>query len=165
MTDFAEYRSSLCSLRSMLGIGCLHIWEDDVLMPYITRILSDLNEKMLLEGKETLEDNVAFFIEYYREGMSKILGSDEDYKELVERYGYDINDPNFVCRYFVAAWVDIMKTIYMTLLYNYPELFTTQAIDCHECCGSVQTDSNGNSFYTPNVNNLKLTDCGCGRKG
>lgn len=164
MDTYAEYKSSLCSLKNLLGLGCIHILSKEELMPYITKILSKINERLILEGKETTEENIKLFIDYYEDELDKILGEGQ-IDQVIEGYEFNRTDPDFYLRYFLVAWTNIYSTIYIEEMYNYSYLFTDKQIDCHECCGSVQEDENGNSVYVPGVTNISSKYyCGCGGK-
>lgn len=157
MNELVSYKSNLCNLKSLLGLGCFHFIEKEELFPYTARIIETLNTWLTLEDKETQPENVKLFVGYYEDGLNKIIGKID---EILEDYGYT-RDSEFIQRHFVAAWINIFSTIYLELLYNYPSLFTTTPIDCHECCGTISEDSEGNSVYIPGSSNLSASFCGC----
>ena len=157
MNQIAEYKSSLCSLKNLLGLGCIHIFGDERLMPWISKIISVLNEKLIMEDKDLIEDNIKLFIDIYEEELELILS--EKSQELIERYGY--SEPSDL---FFIAWTNIFSTIYIEELYNYSYLFTDSPIDCHECCGNTKEDENGNLVFIPEKNNISSKYyCGCGK--
>lgn len=162
MNELVAYKSNLCNLKGLLGLGCIHLINREELMPYISRILEKLNTWITLEDKESQFQNVKIFIEKYEDGLDKLIGPNR-MNELLEDYGYTRGDQDFIPRYFVASWTNIYTTIYLELLYNYPELFTTSPIDCHECCGSITEDLEGNLVYQTGVGNLSSSyiSCGC----
>ena len=86
MNEYVEYKSSLCSLQGLLGLGCIHLLNHEELMPYMTKILSKINERLILEDKNSFEENIRLFIEYYETELDKTLkerGADYgDYKEV-----------------------------------------------------------------------------------
>ena len=164
MNEYVEYRSSLCSLKNLLGLGCFHILEKEELMPYITRILSKINEWLILEDKEGIEDNIRLLIGYYEDGLDKIVEPGR-MTELLDDYGYSKDDPEFKQKLFLVSWTNVFTTIYLEELYNYAYLFTDTPIDCHECCGSIGEDEEGNTVFTPRQTNLSspyVGHCGCG---
>lgn len=177
MDSYAEYKSSLCSLKNLLGLGCIHILNKEELMPYISKIISKLNERLILEDKETTDENIKLFIKYYEDELDKLIGSDEETlglnkpdpvektsaDEVIEDYGFDPNDLDFNLNRFLISWANIYSTIYIEEMYNYSYLFTDSSIDCHECCGSVTKDENGNLIYNSKSNNISSKYyCGCG---
>lgn len=164
MNEYVEYKSTLCSLKNLLGLGCIHLYTRDELMPYITRILGKINEWLVLEDKSELSENVKLFISYYEDGMDKLIGPDR-LEELFKDYDYSSDNENFVQEYFINAWTNIYTTIYLELLYNYSYLFTTAATDCHECCGTIGEDSEGNLVYNTTSGNLSSShvNCGCSK--
>lgn len=164
MDSYVEYKSSLCSLKNLLGLGCFHILEKEELMPYISKIISKINERLILDGKETTEENIKLFIGYYENELDKILG-DGLIDEVISDYGFDRTSENFYLRYFLVSWTNIYSTIYLEEMYNYSYLFTDSPVDCHECCGSVVKDEDGNSIYQSGSTNLSSKYyCGCGNK-
>lgn len=160
MNELVSYKSNLCSLKGLLGLGCIHIFDKEELLPYISRIIEKLNTWLTLEDKDSHPENVKLFIEYYEDGLLKIIGPNR-MSEVLGDYDYSRDDPNFIPRYFVASWTNVYTTIYLELLYNYPSLFTTSPIDCHECCGSISEDENGNLVYTSGEGNLSSSFVGC----
>lgn len=216
MNELVEYRSSLCSLQKLLGLGCLHILEKEELLPYIVRILSTINGWLIMEDKEGIEENLKLVIGYYEDGLEKIVEKGR-LRELLEDYGYgyvveeweekkkeetpqccldckmktfehpfrcDLEieeeeelDPGFSVtpeeeerfklKLFLVAWTHIFTTIYLEAMYNYSYLFTESALDCHECCGTIGEDEDGNLVFTPGSTGLGskyLGSCGCGAK-
>lgn len=164
MNSYAEYKSSLCSLKNLLGLGCIHILEKEELMPYISKIISKINERLILEGKETTEENIKLFIGYYEDELDKILGEGQ-IDEVIEGYEFNRTDPDFYLRHFLVSWTNIYSTIYLEEMYNYSYLFTDSPVDCHECCGEVVKDDDGNSIYQPGSTNISSKYyCGCGNK-
>lgn len=160
MNEYVEYKSSLCSLRGLLGLGCLHILDKPELNPYMAKILGKLNEWLVLEGKEDLKDNIELFVEYYNDGLEKL--TENRLTEFLEDYEFTSEDSELLA---TLAWTNIFGTIYLEELYNYPQYFTTKAIDCHECCGKIIEDSQGNTVYLPGKNNLSSEYyCGCSNK-
>ncbi len=165
MDSYVEYKSSLCSLKNLLGLGCIHILEKDELMPYISKIISGLNGKLILEGKDTTEENIKLFISYYENELDKILGDEEEMNDVISGYGFDPESEDFSLKHFLVSWTNIYSTIYLEEMYNYAYLFTDSAIDCHECCGTIGEDENGNTVYTPGTTNISSKYyCGCGNK-
>ena len=164
MNELVSYKSNLCNLKGMLGLGCIHLLEKEELLPYISRIIETLNTWLTLEDKDSRRDVVKLFVEYYEDGLDKLIGPHR-MNELLEDYGYTRSDPEFTQRYFVASWTNVYTTIYLELLYNYPEFFTTSPIDCHECCGVVTEDSEGNLVYTSGDGNLSSSFISCGCSG
>lgn len=164
MNELVSYKSNLCNLKSLLGLGCIHLLEKEELLPYISRIVEKLNTWITLEDKESHRDNVKLFIDFYEDGLDKLIGPHK-MNELLEDYDYTRGDQDFTQRYFVTSWTNVYTTIYLELLYNYPELFTTSPIDCHECCGTISEDSEGNPVYSSLSGNLSSSyvSCGCGR--
>lgn len=162
MNELVSYKSNLCNLKRLLGLGCIHLLEKEELLPYISRVIEKLNTELTLEDKESHRDNVSLFVSLYEDGLLKLIGP-QRMNELLEDYGYTESDPDFTQCYFVAAWTNVYTTIYLELLYNYPSLFTTPPIDCHECCGSISEDKDGNPIYTSGVGNLssQYISCGC----
>lgn len=160
MSELVSYKSNLCNLKGLLGLGCIHLLEKEELLPYTSRIIEKLNTWLTLEDKESHQDNVKLFVELYEEGLIKLVGP---INELLEDYDYTRGDPDFIQRYFVASWTNVYTTIYLELLYNYPSLFTTSPIDCHECCGSISEDQEGNPVYNSWSGNLssQYINCGC----
>lgn len=163
MNEYVEYKSSLCSLQGLLGLGCIHLLNHEELMPYMTKILSKINERLILEDKNSFEENIRLFIEYYETELDKILeGSEID--EVIEDYGFSREVEGFSLRHFLISWENIYSTVYLQEMYNYSHLFTDSPIDCHECCGDVTEDEDGNLVYTPGENNLSSKYmCGCGK--
>lgn len=162
MTSYVEYKSSLCSLKQLLGLNCLHILEKEELMAYITKIISKLNERLILEDKDSVEENIKLFVTYYDEELEKILG--EQQNEVISDYGFDPGSSDFSLTNFLISWSNIYSTIYLEEMYNYAYLFTDSPIDCHECCGKVLEDSDGNKYYAPTENNVSSKYyCGCGK--
>lgn len=164
MNELVAYQSTLCSLKGLLGLGCLHLFSREELLPYISRVLEKLNTWLILEGKSDHSENVRLFIQYFKDGLDKLIGP-RRMKELLEDYDYSREDPNFIQRYFVTSWTNVYTTIYLELLYNYPSLFTTTPIDCHECCGTISEDSDGNPVFQSGAGNLSSSyiSCGCNK--
>ena len=164
MNELVAYKSNLCSLKNLLGLGCIHLLGNEELMPYISRIIEKLNTWLTLEDKESHEDNVKLFVDYYEDGLSKLIGPHK-MTDLLGDYDYTRGDQDFTQRYFVTAWTNVYTTIYLELLYNYPSLFTTSPIDCHECCGVISEDSDGNLVYQSGSGNLssQYVNCGCSK--
>lgn len=163
MNELVSYKSNLCNLRGLLGLGCIHLLEKEELLPYISRIIEKLNTWLTLEDKDSHSEVIRLFVGYYEDGIEKLIGPNR-MSELFEDYDYTREDPEFIPEYFVAAWTNVYTTIYLELLYNYPSLFTTSPIDCHECCGTVSEDSNGNLVYNTTSGNLSSSyvgGCGC----
>lgn len=162
MDNYVEYKSSLCSLKHLLGLGCFHILEKDDLMTYITKIISKLNERLILEDKDSTEENIKLFVTYYDEELEKLLGDQQE--EVISDYGFDPESSDFSLKCFLVSWSNIYSTIYLEEMYNYAYLFTDTPIDCHECCGKVMEDPDGNKYYTPDKNNVSSKYyCGCGK--
>lgn len=164
MNELVEYKSSLCSLKNLLGLGCLHILEKEELLPYITKILSTLNSQLIMEDKDSMEENIKLLVDYYNDGLEK-LTTPGKMEGFVEEYGFSKQDPNFKQRFFVASWMNVFTTIYLQEMYNYAYLFTDQVIDCHECCGSISEDEKGNAVFIPgktNISSKYISSCGCG---
>lgn len=163
MNELVSYKSNLCNLKGLLGLGCFHFFEKDELMPYISRIIEKLTTWITLEDKSDHSENVKLFIQYFEDGFEKLIGPHR-MNELLGDYEFTRSDPEFTQRYFVTSWTNVFTTIYLELLYNYPELFTTSPIDCHECCGIISVDSEGNSVYQSGSGNLSsqyVKSCGC----
>lgn len=155
MNELVAYKSSITNLKALLGLGCFHIIEKEEFMPYIGRVIEKLNTWITLEDKSEHQDNVKLFVEYYNDGLSKLTTG-----ELPGEYGYeDLSDSERDC--FIFSWTNIFTTLYLELLYSYPSLFTTAPIDCHECCGIITEDSEGNSVYKVTKENLSIGGCGC----
>lgn len=158
MNELVAYKSSIRNLKAMLGLGCIHLIEKEEFLPYVARVIEKLNTWITLEDKQTRKENIKLFIEYYEDGLKKMIIQNS---ELLADYDYP-GDEDFTLRYFIASWTNVYTTIYLELLYNYPEFFTTQPIDCHECCGSVSEDEYGNPIYTSGSGNLSASFIGCG---
>ena len=160
MNEYVEYKSSLCSLQGLLGLGCIHLLTHEELMPYMTKILSKINERLILEDRDNFEENIKLFIGYYETELDKLL---EGPDEVVEDYGFSKEDENFSLTHFLISWENIYSTIYLQERYNYSYLFVDSPIDCHECCGNVTEDGDGNLIYNSGKNNLSSKYmCGCG---
>lgn len=163
MDSFAEYKSSLCSLKNLLGLGCIHILNKKELMPYISKIISKLNERLILEDKDDTDENIKLFIKYYEDELDKLIGSEEETNKVIKDYGFDPEDSDFNLKCFLISWTNIYSTIYIEEMYNYSYLFIDSSTDCHECCGSVTKDENGNLIYNSKSNNISSKYyCGCG---
>ena len=165
MNELVTYKSSLCSLKNLLGLGCIHILQKEEFMPYITRILETLNSWLVLEDKESQAEVVKLFVGYYEDGLEKIALGETGVEELLADYDYSSLDPDLDIPCFLVSWTNVFSTIYLELLYNYPELFTTSPVDCHECCGTISEDSNGGLVYLPGTGNLSSSyiQCGCSK--
>lgn len=165
MNDLVSYKSSLCSLKNLLGLGCIHILQKEEFMSYITRILEIINSRLVLEDKDSHSDIVKLFIEYYEDGLEKISLGEEGVNRLLGDYDYASEDPDLDLPCFLVSWTNIFSTIYIELLYNYPELFTTSPVDCHDCCGSISEDEDGKFVYIPGAGNLSSSyfQCGCSK--
>lgn len=162
MNEYVEYKNSLCSLKGQLGLNCFHIISKDEFMPYITKIISKLNEKLVMEDKARLEDRIKLFIEYYEDGLDKYAEGFID--EIDEEYGFESEDPEFKQDLFDVSWTNIFSSIYLQEMYNYAYLFTDTPIDCHECCGVIGKDELGNNVYIPDNHNLSSEYyCKCGK--
>ena len=164
MNELVEYKSSLCSLKNLLGLGCLHILEKEELLPYITKILSTFNSRLIMEDKDSMEENIKLLVDYYNDGLEKLTTPGE-MEGFIEEYGFSNTDPNFKQIFFVASWMNVFTTIYLQEMYNYSYLFTDQVVDCHECCGSVSEDEEGNAVFIPgktNISSKYISSCGCG---
>lgn len=155
MNELVEYKNSLCSLKNLLGLGCFHILEKEELLPYTTKILSKLNERLILEDKENFEENINLFVEYYKEELD--LFTSGEVQTLMEKYECEGDEV-----LFGLSWMNIFTTIYIEEMYNYAYLFTDSSLDCHECCGTITEDDYGNSVFIPGKTNISLPYvCGC----
>lgn len=166
MNALVEYKSSLCSLKNLIGLGCLHILEKEELMPYITKILSKINEWLIMEDKETIEDNIKLVIGYYEDGLEKIVEKGRLGELIEDDYGFDRKDPEFKQKLFLVSWTNIFTTLYLELMFSYSYLFFDSPVDCHQCCGEIGEDSEGNLVFTPSKTNLSskyVGHCGCGQ--
>ena len=105
MNEYVEYKNSLCSLKNQLGLSCFHIITKEEFMPYITRIISKLTEKLVMEDKDSLEDRIRLFIEYYEDGLNKYAEGFID--EIDEEYGFESEDPEFKQDLFDVSWTNI----------------------------------------------------------
>lgn len=161
MNELVAYKSNLCNLKGLLGLGCIHLLEKEELLPYISRIIEKLNTWLTLEDKESQADNVKIFVDKYEDGLLKLIGPNR-MNEFLEDYDYTKGEEGFIQRYFVASWTNVYTTIYLELLYNYPSLFTTSPVDCHDCCGKIIEDSDGNLVYQSGIGNLSSSYVGCG---
>ena len=164
MNELVSYKSNLCNLKGLLGLGCIHILEKEELLPYISRVIEKLNTWLTLEDKDSHRENVKLFVGFYEDGLDKLIGPHR-MNELLEDYDYTRSDPDFTQRYFVTSWTNVFTTIYLELLYNYPSLFTTSPMDCHECCGVISEDSDGNLVFNSNGGNLSSSYISCGCSG
>lgn len=151
---FVEYTSLLNEFKDRVNLKCLRINSREELLPYYLQILRHLDKVFIMEDLE-FPETVSRIIELYDSGQEQIIT--DNLMEMYEEYEVDLFD-DWKSTLWVDAWVELMKTTYMTLLFNYSELFTELEVDCHCSCYS---DEEGAYVLPPRRKALGSSYCGC----
>ena len=163
-SELVEYQSLLGELKRRLGLSCIMIYERDELMPYYLIALRHIVGILVLEDLEN-PGSVAKIIELYDLGQTQIL--EHELTNMLQEYGIDSSDESlhFDSTYWIDAWVDLMKTLYIQLAFNYANLFIDEPSNSCPCSCDVVIN---NETYTLPKNKSALGSqyiSGCGCKG
>ena len=165
-SNSVDLSTTLSSLRSLFGIGCIEWYRNDELDWYVLEILKYLNKSLILSGACTILQRLQEFTSLYEEGTDMII---EDRVAALEfRVGIDTSVEGYRSDLFILAWGILMSTMYKTLSINYAGVFdsTSSSGDCHDICndctGSLGvTDSLGGSGSWQSSN--YYGNCGCNK--
>jgi hypothetical protein len=155
-SELVEYQSLLGELKRRLGLSCIMVYERDELMPYYIMALRHILEILITEDLVNPE-SVAKIIELYESGQEQIIS--DNLSEMLSEYGIT-PEADFNQIYWVDAWVDLMKTLYVQLAYNYANLFTEESYGC-QCSCEIDDDI----YVLPKRSALGsqyIRSCGCG---
>ena len=160
-SELVEYQSLLGELKRRLGLSCIMIYERDELMPYYLIALRHIVGILVTEDLEN-PDSVAKIVELYDSGQTQIL--ERDLVNMLLEYGVQPGDKSteFDPIWWVDAWVDLMKTLYVLLVHNYANLFTEESHSGCPCPCNIVID---NETYTlpkkTALGSQYISGCGC----
>jgi hypothetical protein len=155
-SELVEYQSLLGELKRRLGLSCIMVYERDELMPYYIIALRHILEILITEDLINPE-SVAKIIELYDSGQEQIVSY--NLPEMLSEYGVNLGG-DFNPIFWVDAWVDLMKTLYVQLAYNYANLFTEESFGCQCSC-----ELDDGTYVLPEKSALGsqyIKSCGCG---
>lgn len=155
-SELVEYQSLLGELKRRLGLSCIMIYERDELMPYYIIAISHILEILITEDLVNPE-SVAKIIELYDSGQEQIVSL--NLSEMLSEYGVNLWE-EFNPILWVDAWIDLMKTLYVQLAYNYANLFTEESFGCQCSC-----ELEDGTYVLPEKSALGsqyIKSCGCG---
>lgn len=140
---YIKYKSSLTSIRNILGIGIPDIYMRPELAYYITMIYSYINKRLIMLGEnQELKTYIQEVFDIFLEGADRIVMCDAlglavecgiDTSEEVEESDCWTSAPYCQDR-FVFCWSNILTTLYIILSNTYASLLAQEQEDCC-CCG------------------------------
>lgn len=162
-SELVEYQSLLGELKRRLGLSCIMIYERDELMPYYLIALRHIVEILVTEDLNNPE-SVARLIDLYDSGQTQIIG--RDLVNMLLEYGVHPGEDSvdFDPIWWVDAWVELMKTLYITLAYNYAYLFTEESVSGCPCPCSIVIDDETYTLPPQKtaLGSQYISGCGCG---
>lgn len=128
---YLRLQTASSAVMGHLGLSSLRWIQREELTPYVIYILEYINAELILSGKTTVIQKVQAFIDLYGRGTDKIV--DNNILTLLSQLKIPSTDPEYREDLFCLTWGNLGTSIYMALLYNYPELFSKEKTDCHSC--------------------------------
>ena len=158
--------TSLISLQTQLGVNCITWFRHDELDPYALYILEYLNKEFIQNGACTILQKLQEFSIIFQEGTEQIVN--DEVKDLEFKLGINTSDETYRRDLLILAWGNLMTGLYMTLSYNYSEMFNPsgyQIEDCHSCkqCHGSGVDTSLGSGYWDNNIYYNNSGCGCNK--